>query len=348
MYTYYLRLCIWQFPSRQYYSLLTTADLYECQEKLFTVCEAQFPLYHKRTPSCSGALYFGKSELAHENCNKVIIRKTFKPVWIHYKGTQSFWIYSLPVSMKVTKTCTANGTSTDIDLEGAGIVHIEENCQVFSESFLLLPTLNGYTNITLTPGQVVIPELPDLLTEKETQVTEGHHDQADKTLHALDALMTRDLATGQHEINLWDLLTDIRREQMTKHYYRWIIASVALILTIHLPYLTTKCWRRPLLQFAPRYVRRRTRMPAQVPVPRPRDVRTAVLFMVDEDCSMEEKSLMNPDQQTTLNKGPKSEVSTKAPEDPLTNATGETEGDRVTTTPEPLGVRYSQPGWYQP
>jgi hypothetical protein len=56
--------------------------------------------------------------------------------------------------MKVTKTCRVNGTtrSTDIDLEDAGILYVEENCQVFSESFLLLPTMNGYTNVTLTPG----------------------------------------------------------------------------------------------------------------------------------------------------------------------------------------------------
>jgi hypothetical protein len=148
--------------------------------------------------------------------------------------------------MKVTKTCRVNSTtrSTDIDLEGAGILHIEENCQVFSESFLLLPTMNGYTNVTLTPGQVVIPELPDLLTEEETQVLEGHHDQADGTLDALDALMTRGLAKGrQHEINSRDHLTDIRHEQKTKHYYRWIIASVALVLTIFLSYLTSKYWR---------------------------------------------------------------------------------------------------------
>ena len=139
--------------SRQYCSLLTTADLRECQEGLFTVCEARFPLYHKRTPSCSGDLYSGKSELASEHCSKVILRKTSKPVWMHYKGTLSFWIYSLPVSMKVTKTCRVNGTtrSTDIDLEDAGILYVEENCQVFSESFLLLPTMNGYT-VTLTPG----------------------------------------------------------------------------------------------------------------------------------------------------------------------------------------------------
>jgi hypothetical protein len=36
--------------SRQYYSLLTTADLNKCQQGLFTICESDFPLYHKRTP----------------------------------------------------------------------------------------------------------------------------------------------------------------------------------------------------------------------------------------------------------------------------------------------------------
>ena len=75
---------------RQYYSLLTAADLHKCQQGLFTICESEFPLFHKRTPSCSGALYFGKHDMAHEHCNKVILRKTFKPVWIHYKGESKF------------------------------------------------------------------------------------------------------------------------------------------------------------------------------------------------------------------------------------------------------------------
>jgi len=61
--------------SRQYYSLLTPADLHKCQKELFTICKSEFPLYHKRTPSCSGALYFGKPDLAHRHCNKVILRK---------------------------------------------------------------------------------------------------------------------------------------------------------------------------------------------------------------------------------------------------------------------------------
>jgi hypothetical protein len=66
--------------------------------------------------------------------------------------------------------------SMDMDLKGAGILAVEENCQVFSESFLLLPTTSGYANFTLTSGQVVIPELPDLLTAEEAQVLEDHHD----------------------------------------------------------------------------------------------------------------------------------------------------------------------------
>jgi hypothetical protein len=89
-----------------------------------------------------------------------------------------------------------------------------------------------------------MPELPDLLTEEETQVLEGHHDQADGALDAFNTLMTRGLAKGQqHEINLRDLLTDIRCEQKNKHYYGCIIASVTLTLTIFLSYLASKCWR---------------------------------------------------------------------------------------------------------
>jgi len=126
--------------SRQYNSLLTPANLHNCQQGLFNICEPEFPLYHKGTPSCTGTLYFGKHELAHEHCNKVIPRNTFKPVWIHHKVTPSFWIYSL-LSGKIIKTCRVNGTmSTDLHLMGAGILCVEENCQVFSESFLLLPT----------------------------------------------------------------------------------------------------------------------------------------------------------------------------------------------------------------
>jgi hypothetical protein len=201
--------------SRQHYSLLTSAYLHNCPQGLYTICESEFPLYHKRTPSCSGDLYFGKHALAHEHCNKITLRKTFKPVWILYKGTPSFWIYSLPLSMKVTKTCRINGTirSTDLHIEGVGILHVEENCQVFSESFLLLSTTSGYANFTLTPAQEFTLELPELLTEEESQVLVRHQDQTNGTLGALDTLMARSLDGGQREISLRDFVTYIQHNQ---------------------------------------------------------------------------------------------------------------------------------------
>ena len=337
--------------SRQYYSLLTAADIQNCQQGSFTVCESEFPLYHKRTPSCSGALYFGKHELAHEHCNKIILRKNFKPVWIHYKGTPSFWIYSLPMSMKITKTCRSNGTvsGTDMNIESAGILHVEENCQVFSESFLLLSTANGYTNITLTAGQVVTPELPELLTEEETQVLVSHQDQADGTLDALDALMARSSTAGrQHEISLRDLLTDIQHSQYEKHHYNWVVSVVIIISVILIIYVTSKCWRQPLLEFASRCMRRRTRVPVREPVPKLRDARTCALSMIDEDCEMEVKSIMDADARTSEVGPTGSEMRTTRLDEPMATATVGTEAGPAATSPKSLGVRYSQPGRYQP
>jgi hypothetical protein len=144
--------------SRQYYSLLTLADLHKCQQGLFIIRESGFPLYHKGTPSCSEALYFRKNKMAHEHCNKIVLRKDFKPAWLHQKGVPSVWIYSLPTSIKITKTCRYNGTikTVDLETEGTGILHEEENYQISSEHFLLFSTASGYSNFTLTKGKVVV------------------------------------------------------------------------------------------------------------------------------------------------------------------------------------------------
>jgi hypothetical protein len=151
--------------SRQYYSVLTSPDVQNCEQGMFTICESEFPFYHKVTPSCLGALYFGKHELAYEHSNKVILRKDFKPVWIHQNGVPNFWVYSLPVPTKITQTCNVKRVTKTFDKEkrGTGILYEEEKCQVFSENFLLLSTASGNTNFTLTRRQVVVPELPVLI-----------------------------------------------------------------------------------------------------------------------------------------------------------------------------------------
>ena len=58
---------------------------------------------------------------------------------------------------------------------------------------------------------------------------EGHQDQTDGTLFALDALMARGLAAGQQrEMNLRDLLAEIQHHQNERHQYHWLIAIITL------------------------------------------------------------------------------------------------------------------------
>lgn len=193
--------------------------------------------------------------MAHEHCNKIILRKDFKPVWIHYNCIPRFWIYCLPMSVKITKTCRNNRKikSFDLEIEGTGIMYKEDSCQVFSEHFLLLSTVGGNTNLTLTRGQVVVPELPDLLTEEETQVLVRHQEQTNKTLGALNALMTSSFTTRQqNEVNLRELLHNLEHAHYEKSYYKSIIATIVFtpILVI---YSTSRFCRRPLVELASRF-----------------------------------------------------------------------------------------------
>jgi hypothetical protein len=156
--------------------------------------------------------------------------------------------------------------------------------------------------------------------------------------------MARRLAAGQHKMILRYLVTNLQRNQHEKRSCRWVIAVIALTLTLILAYLTSRSWRRPLLEFASRYAWRRTRVPARVPVPKPRDARTCALSMIDEDCAMEMEPIM----------GTAGGISGDGAADlatPVVNTVGsalttteDTGGNRAATLPKSLGVRYSQPG----
>jgi len=214
---------------------------------------------------------------------------------------------------------------------------MEDGCQVFSESFLLLSTTSGSTNFTLTPGQVVAPELHNLLSE-ESQVLQVHQDQADGTLGALDALMTRSLTAGQQrELSLRDLNT-MQHDQYEHHYYKWLIAAFALIIILPVLYLTS----------ASRYVLRRTRNPARAPVPKPRGKRACTMPVVDEECQMEEKPIMGDAERTSGRTVAKSPAPTEESAGTPLNTTVKMEGSQGATSAKFPHVRYSQPGRYQP
>jgi hypothetical protein len=185
--------------NRQYYSLLTTADLQQCKHGLFTICEATFPFSHKTRSSCTSALYFGQINYVHEFCRKFILGTYFNPVWLHVKSHYPFWVYSLPSSIMVTKTCKPNGTttSTSIELMGTGILYENTNCQFYSEAFILLPVSDGYTNFSLTSSHVVPPRLPDLISHQEYDQISYDGEQTNRTLAALEAVARRSSPADQ-------------------------------------------------------------------------------------------------------------------------------------------------------
>jgi hypothetical protein len=234
----------------QYYSLLTTADLQKCQLGLFAICEATFPFIHKTRASCSSALYFGQAEFAHQNCRKFILQENFNPVWLHVKGIHPFWIYSLPSTIVVTKSCKINGTTqgSTLKLSHTGTLTEDTHCQFYSEAFVLLPVSDGYTNVTITGGHVVLPHLPELISPEENHQILYKEARTHRTLPTLENIAQRGLPTKQQSlIELRELLATITSEPITTNQFTWVYALSIFSIILSLIVLTSRYWHGPIL-----------------------------------------------------------------------------------------------------
>jgi hypothetical protein len=102
--------------------------------------------------------------------------------------------------------------STDLDLMGAGILCRRELpgfLRELSSTSHNKRLLKFHTHVRAGDHSVIA----GLSDEGGGEVLGGHQSQADGTLDALDALMTRGLIAGkQHKISLRDL-SDVRRDQ---------------------------------------------------------------------------------------------------------------------------------------
>jgi hypothetical protein len=243
--------------NRQYYSLVTTADLQHCKKGPVTICEATFPFIHKNQATCTSALYFGQTDFSHKLCRKLILTGKFNPVWIQAKGSHPFWIYSLPSSIIVTKTCKMNGTthSSNMELSHTGILKEDINCQFYSETFILLPVSDGYTNVSFSGSQVLPPHLPELMsTEERRQITYDER-QTRRTLAALETIVRRSShANQQPYVELRDLLESMSSEGAMASQATWLYTLSALSLTLSFVVLTLKYWRRPITSLIRKFV----------------------------------------------------------------------------------------------
>jgi hypothetical protein len=245
----------------QFYSLLTTADLQKCQLGLFAICEATFPFIHKTRASCSSALYFGQAEFVHQNCRKFILQKNFTPVWLHVKGIYPFWIYSLPSTIVVTKSCKINGTTqgSTLKLSHTGTLIEDTHCQFYSEAFVLLPVSDGYTNVTITGSRVVLPHLPELISPEENHQILYNEARTQRTLATLKNIAQRGLATKQQShVELRELLATINSEERTTNQFTWVYVLSIISIILSLIALTSRYWQRLILTLFPKIFPRQT------------------------------------------------------------------------------------------
>jgi hypothetical protein len=124
-------------------------------------------------------------------------------------------------------------------LTGAGILQEDTNCQYFLEAFILFSAADSCTNVTLTAGHVVTPDLPELISPKENHQLEEYGQETNATLRTIESLMRRDTSTNQQKyVELSHLLQTI--EHSTN------------LLIVMITFLTLKYWPRLRGTTAPR------------------------------------------------------------------------------------------------
>jgi hypothetical protein len=234
----------------QYYSLLTTADLQQCKQGWFAICDTTFPFIHKTQASCSSTLYFGQTEVAHTTCQKFILNENFSPVWLVAKGIHPLWIYSLPSTMMIAKKCKVNGTTRNftMELSHTGILIEDTRCQFYSEVFILLPVTDGYTNVSLTGSQVLPPHLPELISPQEHDQITHEETRIRQTLATLETIARRSSSANQRSyVQLRDLLTTTSHEGVTTNRHTWVYALVILSCILSFAALISRYWQRPVI-----------------------------------------------------------------------------------------------------
>jgi hypothetical protein len=255
------------------------------------------------------------------------------------------------VPTKITKICRVkkNVKSVDLEIQGTGILEEEENCQVFSETFLLLSTASGSSNFTLTRSQVIVPQLPELLTPQDTEVITSHLDQADGTLRALDSIVTRGLSTRQQrEISLHELIGRMQEDRQEHNLTTWIVSTIVIILILGTLILTSKYWRQPFLRFASQMFGRRPLRPQSPPQPKRRQPRSPKLPMISEEGTstewepQDEHSLLGCSEDFPLNPCQTRETDPGLARSPRDSKTTDTDAPVST-----LGVSYFHPGRFQ-
>ena len=161
--------------SRQLFAVVTPYMLTKCTQELYTVCPSDMMLKTAGEPNCLIALFLGKMDIVLSKCKRMVINGTFEPVWIRSPDA-SYWIYSLSTPQQVTVQCQGFGTptlpatSSQVILEGTGVLPNCSSCYVHAEKFKLLPHSIGKTIVNLNYTHITLPNIENILKFSEEAV----------------------------------------------------------------------------------------------------------------------------------------------------------------------------------
>jgi len=187
--------------SRQFFAVITPFVLTKCTQELYTVCPSDMVLRTASEPNCLIALFLGKIDMMFSTCKRLIISEAFEPVWVRSPDA-SYWIYSLSNPQRVTIQCREAGPlptstlSSQIQIEGTGILPNSSSCYVHAETFKLMPHTNGHTTVALTKAHIILPNVENLLKSSEEVLLQPQAIPAE-SLQRLNAIATRSVSRSQ-------------------------------------------------------------------------------------------------------------------------------------------------------
>jgi hypothetical protein len=249
---------------RQFFTLLTN-------EMFYTICPSNMVLRKSSEENCLIALFTGNTEIAMKKCKRILLEE-FEPVWIRSPDAK-YWVYSLRKPTHVTLKCRPLGGSpldedetSDIWLNGTGVLSNTSTCYIYAETFKLLPHSLGRTMAGLNKTHIILPNIETIINPVEQELLQKHLNSTVHLQEVDDVIKELTRNKDRAELDITPVLENLRQSGLnpnTDMYWTIGISICIIIFTASCCY----CYRKPILNWIRIMLRSVVR---HRPIPQPR------------------------------------------------------------------------------
>lgn len=200
------------------------------------ICEKIIIHLIRERPICETELRLSSPNRVPKDCSTKVIKLNAE-VW-HQLNTNQ-WLYILTKPTHGTINCeSANIITTDVQLQGTGILTLNKSCKYYTSSTLLVATskqMSTYNNF--------IPKIDitkdDCCTERQQILTKEDNNMKPILLNNLDLI---DLKHSQHQLEEFDnILQNDLNKPFIVHHTKWYNVLLGVITIILLLVIIHKC-----------------------------------------------------------------------------------------------------------